>query len=180
MSGDQNADANRDLISALGRLPVPILAVDGRGTLRPMNRAGTDLVRDEGLLATMPATPATHPLLGLIASIMSGQSMTSAELQFPSGRSFRCDISRRSERGGGRLLLLVLHPAHDRTEIYDQFDLTDRERQVAELLARGQTSDEICEAMSIGINTLKTHVANLLAKTATRTRAELVARLLER
>jgi NarL family two-component system response regulator LiaR len=42
--------------------------------------------------------------------------------------------------------------------------LTERERDVLQLLADGMTNQQIGEALFIGIKTVKTHVSNILAK----------------
>lgn len=42
--------------------------------------------------------------------------------------------------------------------------LTDREREVLRLIARGKNNQEIGEALFIGLKTVKTHVSNILSK----------------
>jgi DNA-binding NarL/FixJ family response regulator len=53
-------------------------------------------------------------------------------------------------------------------------DLTEREREVLALIARGLTNSEICEHLWLSMPTVKTHVGNLLAKTGSRDRVQLV------
>jgi NarL family two-component system response regulator LiaR len=43
-------------------------------------------------------------------------------------------------------------------------DLTDREMEVLRLLAHGRTNPEIAEELVVGVETVKTHVGNILAK----------------
>ena len=50
--------------------------------------------------------------------------------------------------------------------------LTDREEQVLALLARGRTNAEIGAELFIGLSTVKTHVASLMAKLGARNRVE--------
>lgn len=54
-------------------------------------------------------------------------------------------------------------------------DLTEREREVLQLLARGQSNKEIGAALYISENTVKYHTKNILDKLHLRNRAEVVA-----
>ncbi|GHG20274.1 response regulator [Streptomyces zaomyceticus] len=52
--------------------------------------------------------------------------------------------------------------------------VTEREREVLELIARGLSNDEITARLHLSMGTVKTHVGRLLAKLAARDRAQLV------
>jgi two-component system nitrate/nitrite response regulator NarL len=53
--------------------------------------------------------------------------------------------------------------------------LTDREREVLRLLARGTTSPEISKRLHIAPNTVRTHIQSILAKLQVHSRLEAAA-----
>ncbi|WP_245578812.1 helix-turn-helix transcriptional regulator [Cucumibacter marinus] len=64
-----------------------------------------------------------------------------------------------------------------RERAMDRFGLTQREREVAELVCCGRTNVEIAECLSIGISTVKTHLIHIFAKLGVENRAAVVAML---
>jgi DNA-binding CsgD family transcriptional regulator len=83
-----------------------------------------------------------------------------------------------SRFGHNRFALLFLaagpgsrHP----DELRHLFGATQRETELIELLLRGLTPAECAEQRQISINTIRTQLASLLAKTGTRFQAELVS-----
>jgi DNA-binding NarL/FixJ family response regulator len=53
-------------------------------------------------------------------------------------------------------------------------ELTEREREVLILIARGLSNDEIAEALVVSGATVKTHINRILSKTGVRSRAQVV------
>ncbi|UGT62721.1 response regulator [Nocardia asteroides] len=52
--------------------------------------------------------------------------------------------------------------------------LTAREEEILAAVARGRTNAEICAELHIGLSTVKTHIASLMAKLGARNRVEIV------
>ena len=59
-------------------------------------------------------------------------------------------------------------------------DLSQREVEVLHLLATGKSNREIADALCISLNTVATHVRNILTKTGTANRTEAAAYALRR
>jgi DNA-binding NarL/FixJ family response regulator len=57
--------------------------------------------------------------------------------------------------------------------------LTAREREVLACVARGQTNAEVAESLVLSVETVKSHLRSLLAKSGSRHRTELVVRCYE-
>jgi len=62
-----------------------------------------------------------------------------------------------------------------RREVQDSYDvLTDREKQVLQLLAEGRTNKEVATVLSLGLSTVETHRMNMMKKLGLRNTAEIV------
>lgn len=58
---------------------------------------------------------------------------------------------------------------------YEKYNLTSREKEILELILRGYSNPQIAEELFISVSTVKRHVNNILRKTDTRNRYELIA-----
>ncbi|MGO8983792.1 MAG: helix-turn-helix transcriptional regulator [Terriglobales bacterium] len=77
-------------------------------------------------------------------------------------------------------LLLERNPASSQstlTEISDQFDLTQRERETVELLLQGLTSKEIATRMAISPNTVKAFLRLVMVKMKVSTRSGIAGKI---
>ena len=55
------------------------------------------------------------------------------------------------------------------------FDLTEREREVLNLVVQGQSNQQIADAMVITVATVKAHISNILSKLQVSSRTEAIA-----
>lgn len=74
-----------------------------------------------------------------------------------------------------KVLQRMRQPAPDRPALPGPSTLTLREEEIISLLAQGLTNQEIAQRLVVAESTVKTHIRNLLRKTHTRNRAEIVA-----
>ncbi len=61
----------------------------------------------------------------------------------------------------------------------DQFDISNREYEVLELMATGMTNHEIAKELFISVNTVKTHIGSLYTKLDVGRRTQAVRRARE-
>ena len=59
------------------------------------------------------------------------------------------------------------------------YDLTERERQVLALMAEGKTNQEIAEELTLSVGTVRFHVSNILSKLGVSNRTEAVSLALQ-
>jgi LuxR family maltose regulon positive regulatory protein len=93
------------------------------------------------------------PYLDVLLAAFSSKSMT--HTPFPPGSS---------QPGGRRLMPPLIEP------------LSEREREVLHLIARGDSNQEIAEILVIAVVTVKRHVTHIFEKLGVHTRVQAVAR----
>lgn len=96
------------------------------------------------------------------------KNVTSDEL----AKAIRDAVSGRSTLSpeAARVLIQATRPAKQ-----PLFDLTEREQEVLNLLVRGQSNQQIAEALVISITTVKAHISNILSKLQVSSRTEAIA-----
>jgi NarL family two-component system response regulator LiaR len=96
------------------------------------------------------------------------KNVTSDEL----ANAIRDAVSGRSTLSpeAARVLVQATRPTKD-----PLVDLTEREREVLNLVVQGQSNRQIADAMVISIATVKAHVSNILSKLQVSSRAEAIA-----
>jgi len=96
------------------------------------------------------------------------KNVTSDEL----AKAIRDAVSGRSTLSpeAARVLVQATRPTKD-----PLVDLTEREREVLNLVVQGQSNQQIAEALVISIATVKAHVSSILSKLQVSSRAEAIA-----
>lgn len=182
MSVDDESEAFE---SAVARLPYPVFVVDGASRLRAMNEHARKLWAVEHLHESQLERSPIHPISTVIHRLRTGGGGgdESAVVQLASGSRYEVIHSTRSPKGDARWLILMLRPfptqaSVDVAAVRTRWSLTPREAEVAAACIIGRTSAEICEALSISRETLKTHMARLLDKADCENRTQLIAKYL--
>jgi len=75
------------------------------------------------------------------------------------------------------VLLEAARPAELATAMADAYALTDREREITALVARGLTTNEIADRLHLSAYTVQDHLKTIFDKSGTGSRGELVSRL---
>jgi PAS domain S-box-containing protein len=113
------------------------------------------------------------------AQVLRGESFGRRRIRRPDGSTRVVDFAMRASRSGGSVLVLGVclrdragggsEPAHEPAP------LSKREQEIVSHIALGEVTPEICAALHIAPDTVRTHVRNAMAKTGARTRAQLIA-----
>lgn len=177
------SDEQRDALqSAVQRLPLGVATFDSKGNVRMMNRAASEIFEREGIPMDVMSSRPSHPISKLLAVVFEGTETAKQIVTLTSGEAYEIEPSHRSEKEGDRLVMLLMRKLEGggmREPTFEDWELTRREQEVARLLAAGRSSHEMTESLGVSPETLKSHLANMMRKTQTRSRAELVALLLK-
>jgi PAS domain S-box-containing protein len=113
------------------------------------------------------------------AQVLRGESFGRRLFRRPDGSTRVVDFAMRASRAGGTVLVLgvcLRDRAGNRSgPAHEPAPLTAREREIVGLIALGEVTPDICAALHIAPDTVRSHVRNAMAKTGARTRAQLIA-----
>ena len=71
---------------------------------------------------------------------------------------------------------LLINSDDYQQQYIDKLELTKKELKVFNVLIKGMTNNEIADTCSVSINTIKTHVSNIISKSDVNSRKELMAK----
>jgi DNA-binding CsgD family transcriptional regulator len=75
------------------------------------------------------------------------------------------------------VIIEAADPDRLRSLLMDVYELTEREKDVTELVLRGQATPEIAERLVLSPLTIQQHLKNIFEKTGVRSRRELVSKV---
>ncbi|MCQ2736211.1 MAG: response regulator transcription factor [bacterium] len=119
----------------------------------------------EGAAAYLLKDTTPKEMIRTIRAVHSGDSVIQPRLM----KKILCEFCKLSEQSEA-----FREQPHKPSPPADIGSLTDREKQVLELVAKGMNNREISSSLFISEATVKTHVANLMSKLDKRDRVELV------
>lgn len=122
----------------------------------------------EGLFAALRAGAAGYLTKDLPSSAWAGAISASVRGETPISRSMTTLLVQRFREDAARLALPAILPSDRR--------LTRRELDVLECVARGHTNRGVAMELSISVETVRTHVSNILAKLEAPSRSAAAAR----
>lgn len=188
------ADETRTLAELLDALRAGAVLLDARGGVVLANRAARTLAAANdgfalagGLLAATPAVTRTLQLA--VARVAAGGASAAISLPRPSGREpYRVLVvplaaGDRARAGNRRVAALALltdpdPPFHIAPEVLRGYlDLTAAQARVTAAMLAGRGTKEIARDLDITPDTVRVHVREILQKTATSSRPELIAKL---
>lgn len=187
------------LVTAIGTMPdveVVGAAGDGEEAVREAARLVPDVVvmdlhmpKVNGVDATRQILAAQPDVAVLVLTMLDGDDSVFAAMR-AGARGYLLKGADRAEIGqaldtvsrGGIVFssgiaarVLAFFAGRDTASLVPFPALTDREREILDLVARGLTNAEIASRLVLSPKTVRNHVSNVFAKLAVATRAEAVA-----
>jgi DNA-binding CsgD family transcriptional regulator len=123
--------------------------------------------------------PVPEPVYAVAGRARAGEAAgpACAQVRTPSRGWLHLHASRLEGRDGVAVMITPSQPPDLVPVLALCYQLTHREQQVLQFLARGMTTAEITHRLGISTHTVRDHIKALLGKVGVRSRAELVARI---
>jgi PAS domain S-box-containing protein len=170
-----------DLEPALESVSVPSYLIDRNGLISWLNDAAIELfgdARGRPFTSIVPAESQPQARLKFLRNIFGRQASHDFEtyLVDADGHRVRVEICSAQVREGGEVVgmfgvLPLVEPA-----IRPHGDLTPRQNEVLDLLARGASTEQIAASLGISTQTVRNHVAATLRALGCHSRVEAVAK----
>mgnify|MGYP001547476915 CR=1 FL=1 len=172
--------------SILDRIGVPIFVVEKGAQLRYANAAGSHMLANSGPLRAIDNVlsadylPDSQRLKSAIANSFSAGESQVVMMKDTGTRRPPIAVIVPMRNGGEEQALVLLRqsPASNAAlvnSLRQLFRLSPAEAAIAISLATGADLQEIAEERNVKLNTLRSQIASIMAKTNTRRQAELVA-----
>ena len=172
--------------SILDHLGVPIFVVEMDGALRYANTAGSDVLANTGPLRAVnnilctDDVPDGQRLKSAIASACTDGESQAIVMKGNDSKHPPIAMLAPLKNGDTQNVLVILRRVPKTNNgllqsLRQVFRLSPAEAAIAIALAAGVDLHEISEARNVKLNTLRSQIASIMAKTGTRRQAELVA-----
>jgi len=172
------------VLSAEDDLEIVALAGDGASTLQAVRTHHPDVL----VVDTEMPGPAVAELAEAIRAVAAGFQVVMADPAPPRPARPAGQAAPQPRDGGaperegnrppGGMPGAVHSPGRPERDLHAELllrSLSDRERQVLDLLARGYSNRRIAEACYLSLNTVRTHVQNVLVKLGVHSKLEAAA-----
>ncbi|MBI5106843.1 MAG: helix-turn-helix transcriptional regulator [Solirubrobacterales bacterium] len=165
----------------------PMLLFDDGQTVVDANPAALRLLgreaRGELLEALVAPEDRDHHGHDFALLLESGNLRGRRTIVEGSGDRREIEFCARAHVAPGRHLAMILPVGEEEDGVRDDEGerpaLSARETQVVELLALGETGEQVAQRLHLSPETVRTHVRNAMGKVGARTRAHLVVRAIE-
>lgn len=178
-----SGDIPGDIQGALDDMSVPSYVVDQYGVIRWINPAAMKLVGDvrgrqqSSIVAPEQARMARE---SFVRKIMGTERSTNTEavLIGPKGERIQVEVNSVPLKDGGRIVGVfgVIPHVEKAPAPEPHAKLTPRQNEVLHLLAKGHSTPQIANELSISVETARNHVRRMLRSLDAHSRLEAVAR----